>query len=73
MKKKETVNRAFYPSHPEDRMRSEQEAAEWRANLEEEKRLKKRDNIRFWITTILSGIAAVAAVAGVLIQLVLMQ
>ncbi len=73
MKKKEAVNRAFYPSHPEDPIKSAQETAEWRAQLEEEKRAKRTETIRFWITTVLAGIAAVAAVAGVLIQLVSMQ
>lgn len=42
------------------------------AYMKEQEKLRKRERketVRFWITTIISSIAAIAALAGVLLQL----
>lgn len=64
---------SFFPSDPNDKIRTQVEIRDWQQSISEKKKAQKRENIRFWITTILSAIAALAAVAGVLIQLALKQ
>ncbi len=62
--------RAFIPSDPQDKHRSQIEIMNWEANLKEKKDREKREARRFWFTAICSAIAAVAAVAGVVLQLI---
>lgn len=70
MKSKEVNHmRTFIPSNPQDPNRSQIEIMNWQAELEAEKRRERRETRRFIITTVVSGIAAVAAMSGVLIQL----
>lgn len=64
---------SFYPSDPNDWHRTQGEMRDWESEQNEKKKSKRKESFRFWLTTILSGIAAVAAVAGVLIQLFLKQ
>lgn len=59
----------FIPSDPNDRLRTMAELNDWKQSIKKEKEKEKRENRRFIITTVLSGIAALAAVAGVIIQL----
>jgi hypothetical protein len=59
----------FIPSDPNDRLRTMAELNDWKQSIKKEKEKEKRDNRRFIITTVLSCIAALAAVAGVIIQL----
>ena len=59
----------FIPSDPKDRLRTMAELNDWEQTLKKAKESEKRENRRFIITTVLSGIAALAAVAGVIIQL----
>ena len=59
----------FYPSNPNDPHRTQAERRDCEEAIREKGMREKRDRVRFIITAILSGIAALAAVAGVLIQL----
>lgn len=59
----------FFPSDPSDRHRTEIEAREWRKEQEKNRKRERRNVVMGWITTISAVIAALAAVAGVLIQL----
>ncbi len=59
----------FIPSDPKDRLRTMAELNDWEQTIKKAKESEKRENRRFIITTVLSGIAALAAVAGVIIQL----
>lgn len=59
----------FIPSDPNDRLITMAELNDWKQSIKKEKEKEKRENRRFIITTVLSGIAALAAVAGVIIQL----
>lgn len=61
--------RAFMPSDPSDKQKSRIEEMNLKAGLEEKKEQKKIETRRFIITTIIASIAAVAAVAGLLLQL----
>lgn len=63
----------FYPSDPHNTMQTQAEEADWKAANAEKKAKEKRDTRRFIVTAVLSGIAALAAVAGVIIQLVSAQ
>lgn len=63
----------FFPSDPHDWVRTEAERRDHERAEAERKKKEKRDNFRFALTTVLSGIAALAAVAGVIIQLVSAQ
>ncbi len=65
--------RVFTPSDPHDKHKSQIELMNWEADLKEKKDRAKRESRRFWFTAICSAIAAVAAVAGVLLQLILAQ
>lgn len=65
--------RGFMPSAPNDKQRSQIEIANWRAELEAAKKREKRDTRRYWLTTVCAIIAAIAAVAGVVLQLIAMQ
>ncbi len=64
---------SFFPSDPHDAFRTRAEMQDWKEAENERKAQKKRDRVQFIVTTVLSGIAALAAVAGVIIQLVSMQ
>lgn len=64
---------AFFPSDPSDRHRTQAELKEWKDELERRKKIEKRETIRFWVTTVIAAVAALAAVAGVVLQLVLAQ
>lgn len=59
----------FIPSDPKDWLRTMAELNDWEQTIKKAKESEKRENRRFIITTVLSGIAALAAVAGVIIQL----
>ena len=59
----------FYPSDPQDRMRTEAERNDHEQARKEQAEKERREKMRFVITAVLSGIAALAAVAGVIIQL----
>lgn len=59
----------FYPSDPQDRMRTEAERNDHEQAQKEQAEKERREKMRFVITAVLSGIAALAAVAGVIIQL----
>lgn len=59
----------FIPSDPKNRLRTMAELNDWEQTIKKAKESEKRENRRFIITTVLSGIAALAAVAGVIIQL----
>ena len=56
---------SFFPSDPHDAFRTRAEMQDWKESEIERKAQKKRDTIRFIINAVLSGIAALAAVAGV--------
>ena len=72
MKDKNKKNqRAFIPTNPQDQHRSQIELMNWKAELEAEKKQNFRNAILGWVTAISAVIAALAAVAGVVIQLVL--
>lgn len=60
---------AFFPSNPQDRMKTEAERKEHERQQNEQAEKERREKTRFIITAVLSGIAALAAVAGVIIQL----
>lgn len=66
---KDKYQRAFIPSNPQDKHRSQIEIMNWKAELEAEKRRERRETRRFIITTVISSIAAISAMTGVLIQL----
>lgn len=66
----------FRPTDPKDPHRTLHESQQYQAEKEEmsrkEREKEARDTHRFWITTIIAGIAAVGALVsavGVLIQL----
>lgn len=59
----------FYLANPSDRMRTQAEEADWNAAQDEKAKRETRERI----TLVLSGIAALAAVAGVIVQLVSMR
>lgn len=69
--KKGKYQRAFIPTNPQDQHRSQIELMNWKAELEAEKKQNFRNAILGWVTAISAVIAALAAVAGVVIQLVL--
>lgn len=57
------------PSDPSDKQKTRIEEMNWKADLEDKKEQKKIETRRFIITTVIASIAAVAAVAGLLLQL----
>ena len=59
----------FIPSDRTDWIETMMERSNWEEALKEQKECEKREKRRFIITTVLSCIAALAAVAGVIIQL----
>ena len=59
----------FYPSNPQDLMNTEAERKDHERLQKEQGEKERREKMRFIITAVLSGIAAIAAVAGVIIQL----
>lgn len=59
----------FYPSNPQDHMKTEAERKDYEWQQKEQAEKERREKTRFIITAVLSGIAALAAVAGVIIQL----
>lgn len=59
----------FYPSNPQDRMKTEAERKDHEQQQKEQAEKERREKTRFIITAVLSGIAALAAVAGAIIQL----
>lgn len=59
----------FYPSNSQDRMKTEAERKDYERQQKEQAKKERREKTRFIITAVLSGIAALAAVAGVIIQL----
>lgn len=59
------------PTNPQDRARTNAEVREWRENIEKQLKREKKEDRRFWITVAVSSVAALAAVAGIVIQLVL--
>lgn len=66
---KRKYQRAFIPTDPQGKHRSQIEIMNWKVELEAKKKQERRQAVMGWITTISSVIAALAAVAGVLIQL----
>lgn len=62
---------SYFRYDPEKQTKMEYEALsrENERKAEEERQQEKRDTVRFWITTVIAFIAAVASVAGVIIQL----
>ena len=64
---------SFFPSDPNNRWKTKTEFHDWEIAENERKTQRKRETRRFVITAVLSGIAALAAVASVIIQLALMQ
>ena len=59
----------FFPTDPNDNYKTQAQLRDWETQQKERKAQRRKETIRFWITTILTFIAAAAAVAGVLIQL----
>lgn len=64
---------SFSPSDPNNWWKTRAESHDWEMAENERKAQRKRETRRFIITAVLSGIAAVAAVASVIIQLASMQ
>lgn len=64
---------SFFPSDPNNWWKTSAESHDWEMAENERKAQRKRETRRFIITAVLSGIAAVAAVASVIIQLASMQ
>ena len=64
---------SFLPSDPNNFCKTRAESHDWEMAENERKAQRKRETRRFIITAVLSGIAAVAAVASVIIQLASMQ
>lgn len=60
----------FFPTDPADKIKTQAQCKDLETARAEQEKQKKRETRRFIITTFLSGIAALAAVAGVIIQLV---
>lgn len=60
---------SFFPSDPHNRVKSMMEYDGWLKDKEEQKAKEKRETRRFIITCTISGIAAVAAILSVLIQI----
>lgn len=63
----------FFPTDPNDRIRTQAEMMDWQKANEERERQKRIERRKFVATITLSGVAALAAVAGVIVQLVLAQ
>jgi hypothetical protein len=63
----------FFPSDPCDKVKTQAELRHYEEELENRRKQQKRDDVRFWISAVLSGIAAMAAVVGVILQLVSMR
>lgn len=59
----------FFPSNPQDRMKTKAERKDHERQQKEHDEKERREKMRFVVTAVLSGIAAFAAVAGVIIQL----
>jgi hypothetical protein len=60
----------YKPGSTAERVRKiEEEQRKLNARKAEEKRKERIETRRFWITTFLAGIAALAGVAGLLLQL----
>lgn len=64
---------SFFPSEPNNHAKTQAELRAYELRREAEKKEQRKETFRFWITAVLSGIAALAAVAGVLIQVASMQ
>lgn len=60
----------LFPSDPNDRSRTQAEIRNWELEQTAKRKAERREAKRFWVTTIIAGIAALASVAGVIIQLV---
>jgi len=58
------VMRAFMPSDPSDKQRSQIETMNWRAELEEKRAKEKMETRRFIITTVIASVAASAAIVA---------
>lgn len=63
----------FFPSDPKDKLRANAEANDWKAAERKHAEREKRENRRFIVTAALSGVAALAAVVGVILQLAAMR
>lgn len=61
---------AFFPSNPQDPVRTRIERDAWLSDQKKQTEKEQQETRRFVITCVISGIAALAAVAGVIIQLV---
>lgn len=59
----------YYPSNPNDWLRTQAELKDIDAAQAEKRKAEKREKFRFLFTAICSAVAALAAVAGVLIQI----
>jgi hypothetical protein len=64
---------AFFPSDPQDKLRANAEANDWKVAARKRAEWEKRENRRFVVTAALSAVAALAAVAGVILQLAAMR
>ena len=60
--------RAFIPSNPQDKHRSQIEIMNWQAELEAEKKQDNRETRRFIVTPVISSIAAVGAVVAAVVS-----
>ena len=61
----------FLPTDPNNRAKTQAELRGYEENRKREKERERRETRRFWITTAITSVAALAAVAGVLFQFVL--
>lgn len=61
----------FTPSEPNNWAKTQAELRGYEEAQRREKEREKRETRRFWITTAITSVAALAAVAGVLFQFVL--
>lgn len=59
----------LYPTDPQDWLRTEAERKDAEQERKEKADRERREKTRFIITTVLSAVAEIAAVAGVIIQL----
>ena len=59
----------LYPTDPQDWLRTEAERKDKEQERKEKADKERREKTRFIITTVLSAVAAIAADAGVIIQL----
>ena len=64
--RKEKIHRGFIPSNPQNQFQTQVEINNWRADLAEK---KAQYRLQVW-SFILSAIAALAAVAGLILQIV---